>query len=67
MAPDRQQAIIWTSEDLGYRRIYASLDLNEVNIHECDSIYQEKIWAKRGMSVTERSMIRAINEIRFDQ
>ena len=26
---NRQQAIIWTSDDLGFRRIYTSLSLNE--------------------------------------
>ena len=43
MAPDSQQAIIWTSEDLGYRRIYASLGLSEVTIHDYDTRCQEKI------------------------
>ena len=32
LAPNRRQAIIWTNDDLGYWRIYASLGLNELKI-----------------------------------
>ena len=30
LAPARRQAIIWTNDGLGFRRIYASLGLNEL-------------------------------------
>ena len=36
MAPSRRQAIIWTNDVLGCRRIYASLGLNAKNPHQLD-------------------------------
>ena len=34
LAPTRRQAIIWTNDGLGHRRIYASLGLNELMRHK---------------------------------
>ena len=43
--PTRRQAIIWTNDGLGYRRIYASLGLNELmKINEW--VLAESYWLK---------------------
>ena len=34
LAQTRRQTIIWTNDDIGYRRIYASLGFNEHNKHD---------------------------------
>ena len=43
LAPNRRQAIIWTNDGPGYWRLYASLDLNELNA-VLNTFWGKKFW-----------------------
>ena len=44
LAPTRWQAIIWTNDGLGYRRIYASLGLDDLMGVSCISLWNYMPW-----------------------
>ena len=52
----RRQAVIWTNDGLGYRRIYVSLDLNELDVQTLVTSWDIGNKWQRGQEITKGFM-----------